>query len=112
MLPSEYTDWAADSYDWSSIPGMGRDTSLFAIASRPALEPKEPPMKLVQGSVSPGIKRLGREADHSSPSSAEVKNRCSYTSTPPYVFVMRCLIKVICSCAQLSTTSSRRIGGV
>jgi hypothetical protein len=31
----------------------------------------------------PGVKRPGREADHSPPSSAEVKNIWSYTSTPP-----------------------------
>jgi hypothetical protein len=31
----------------------------------------------------PGVKRPGREADHSLPSSAEVKNAWSYTSTPP-----------------------------
>jgi hypothetical protein len=31
----------------------------------------------------PGIKRWGREADHSPPSSAEVKYAWSYTSTPP-----------------------------
>jgi hypothetical protein len=30
-----------------------------------------------------GLKRPGREADHSLPSSAEVKNAWSYTSTPP-----------------------------
>jgi hypothetical protein len=30
----------------------------------------------------PGVKRLGREANHSPPSSAEVKNAWSYTSTP------------------------------
>jgi hypothetical protein len=29
----------------------------------------------------------GREADHSPPSSAEVKNAWSYASTPPYAFV-------------------------
>jgi hypothetical protein len=29
------------------------------------------------------LKRQGREADHSPPSSAEVKNAWSYTSTPP-----------------------------
>jgi hypothetical protein len=34
-----------------------------------------------------GVKRPGLEADHSSPSSAEVKNEWSYTSTPPYVFI-------------------------
>jgi hypothetical protein len=31
---------------------------------------------------SPGVKRLGREADHSPPSSAEIKNAWSYTSIP------------------------------
>jgi hypothetical protein len=30
-----------------------------------------------------GVKRPGREADHTPPSSAEVKNVWSYTSTPP-----------------------------
>jgi hypothetical protein len=31
----------------------------------------------------PGVKQLGCEADHSPPSSAEVKNAWSYTSTSP-----------------------------
>jgi hypothetical protein len=31
----------------------------------------------------PGVKRPGRETDHSSPSSAEVKNAWGYTSTTP-----------------------------
>jgi hypothetical protein len=35
----------------------------------------------------PGVKRPGRETDHSLPTSAEVKNTWIYTSTPPYVFV-------------------------
>jgi hypothetical protein len=30
-----------------------------------------------------GIQRPGREADHSPPSSAEVRNEWSYTSNPP-----------------------------
>jgi hypothetical protein len=41
----------------------------------------------------PGLKRPGREADHSPPSSAEVKNAWSYTSTPLYVFMAWCLVK-------------------
>jgi hypothetical protein len=40
-----------------------------------------------------GVKRLGREANHTPPSSAEVKNAWSYTSTPPYVFMEWCLVK-------------------
>jgi hypothetical protein len=38
------------------------------------------------GSI-PGVKRQGREADHSPPASAEVKKTWVYTSTPPYVFM-------------------------
>jgi hypothetical protein len=34
-----------------------------------------------------GVKRPGRESDHSPPTSAEVKNTWIYTSTPPYVFM-------------------------
>jgi hypothetical protein len=33
------------------------------------------------------VKRPGREADHSVPSSAEVKNEYSYTATPPHSFM-------------------------
>jgi hypothetical protein len=40
-----------------------------------------------------GVKRPGREADHSPPSSAEVKYAWSYTSTPQYVFMAWCLVK-------------------
>jgi hypothetical protein len=34
-----------------------------------------------------GVKRQGREADHSPPTNAEVKKMWIYTSTPPYVFM-------------------------
>jgi len=37
----------------------------------------------VPWALSLGVKRPGREADHSPPSSTEVKNAWSYTSTPP-----------------------------
>jgi hypothetical protein len=43
--------------------------------------------------LSPGIKRPGREADHSTPSGPEVKNAWSYSSTPPNVFMTWCSIK-------------------
>jgi len=32
----------------------------------------------------PGIKSAGMQTEHSLPSSAAVKNKCSYTATPPY----------------------------
>jgi hypothetical protein len=40
------------------------------------------------GTFSRGVKRQGREADHSPPSSAEVKKTWIYTSTPPYVYMV------------------------
>jgi len=41
-----------------------------------------------------GLKRPGREANHSHPSNAEVKNAWSYTSTPKYSFMARCSVKL------------------
>jgi hypothetical protein len=46
---------------------------LFTTASRTALGPTQPPIQWVPGVPSLGLKRPGREADHSPPSSAEVK---------------------------------------
>jgi len=45
------------------------------------------------GSSFSGSKEAGREDDHSSPLSSEVKNAWSYTSTPQYVFLAWCLVK-------------------
>jgi hypothetical protein len=42
---------------------------------------------------SPGVKRLGREADHSPPTTADVEKTWICTSTPPYAFMARCLLK-------------------
>jgi hypothetical protein len=46
---------------------------LFTTASRPALGPTQPPIQWVPGTLSLGVKRRGSEADHSPPSSAEVR---------------------------------------
>jgi hypothetical protein len=51
--------------------------------SRTALGSTQPPIQLVTGALSLGVKQPGREADHSPPSSAENKNAWRYTSTPP-----------------------------
>jgi hypothetical protein len=40
-----------------------------------------------RGTLSPGVKRPWRDADHSPPTSAKVKKTWVYTSTPPYVFM-------------------------
>jgi len=37
------------------------------------------------GALSAGAKRPGREADHSPPSSVDVKNAWNYTFTSPYI---------------------------
>jgi hypothetical protein len=39
------------------------------------------------GGSFPGIKGQGHEADHSPPTTAEVKKKWIYTSTPLYVFM-------------------------
>jgi hypothetical protein len=46
---------------------------LFTTASRTALGPTQPPVQWVSGALSVGVKRPGREADHSPPYSTEVK---------------------------------------
>jgi len=56
---------------------QGQGLLLFATASRPVLGTTQSPIQWV-----PGLKRPGREADHSSPCSAKVKNTWSYVSTP------------------------------
>jgi hypothetical protein len=60
---------------------------LFSTSSRPALGSTQPPTQWVPGALFPGVKRLGREVDHSPPTSAEIKKMWIYTSTPPYAFM-------------------------
>jgi len=43
----------------------------------------QPPIEWVPEALSLWIKRPGPEADHSPPTSAEIKNAWSYTSTTP-----------------------------
>jgi hypothetical protein len=45
------------------------------------------PIQWVPGAHSPGVKRPGREGDHSTPASAEIKKTWVYTSTHSYAFV-------------------------
>jgi hypothetical protein len=51
-----------------------------------------PNLLWVPGALSPGVKRLGREADNSPPASAEVKKMWIYISTPLYSFIASYLI--------------------
>jgi hypothetical protein len=74
------TGWTAEGR--SSNPG-GVKNFGFSTASRPALRPTQPPIEWVPGALHPGVKRPGREADNSPPTSAEVKKTWIYTSTSP-----------------------------
>jgi hypothetical protein len=71
----------------------GAANILFITASRRALGPTQPPIQWVPGSLSLVVKRPGREADHSPPSSAEVNNVWSYTSSPQYALTAWCSVK-------------------
>jgi len=69
-----------------SSPGRGWEFFSSITVSRPALGPTQHPIQWVAGAVSLGTKQPGREADHLPPSTAEVQNAWSYTSTPQYAF--------------------------
>jgi hypothetical protein len=85
------TGWTMGWSRFDSRRGLG--IFLFDIMSRPALGPTQSPIQRVPEALSLGIKRPEREADHSLPSSAEVKNAWIYTSIPRYVFMAWCLVK-------------------
>jgi hypothetical protein len=59
---------------------VGQD--FFSTASRPALGHTHPSLYWVLVSVSAGVKRSGREAEHYFPSSAEIKNVDLYFHSP------------------------------
>jgi len=58
-----------------------QDISVLPKMSRPALGPTP-----ASSSLATGVKRPGREVNHSLQSSAEVKNNWSCTFIPPYDF--------------------------
>jgi hypothetical protein len=53
----------------------------------------QPPVQWVPGTLSLGVKRPGREADHSPPSCTEFKECLELTSTPQYAFMALCSVK-------------------
>jgi hypothetical protein len=73
--------YGLDNWGFESRQGLG--IFLFTAASRPDLRPTQAPIQWVPVALSLGIKRLGREAGHSPPSSSEVKNAWSYSSALP-----------------------------
>jgi hypothetical protein len=67
-------------------PGEGKNFH-FSMSSRPALGPTQPPIQWVPWALSLEVKRPGREAGRSLPTSAEAKKTWIYTSTPPYALL-------------------------
>jgi hypothetical protein len=60
---------------------------LFSTLSRPALGSIKPSIQWKLAVLSPGIKRQGREANHSLPASADIKKIWIYIYTFPYAFM-------------------------
>jgi hypothetical protein len=85
------TGWTIGVLGFDSRWGLG--IFLFTTASRTALGPTQPPIQWVPGALSLGVKRSGREADHSPPSSAEVKEFVELYLHSHYVFMTWCLVK-------------------
>jgi len=69
-----------DDRDFDSRQGLG--IFLFITASKQALGPTQHPIQRVPGALSLGVNRSGREAEHSLPSSAEVKMRGAIPPLP------------------------------
>jgi hypothetical protein len=73
ITSSSYRDWLrAERVGRSRSPGRV-NSFLFSTSSRPVLGSTQPPIQWVPTALSPEVKRPGREADHSPPTSAEVK---------------------------------------
>ena len=89
----------------------GKTLLLVRKTSRPALEPAYPRIQWVLGDLSPGLKRLVREANHSPPSSVEMKNTCNYTLPIPYAFTvcggitLASTLHILASCGTLCLSS-------
>jgi hypothetical protein len=61
---SSVSEVNGDRLDDQVQPPAGAGIFLFSAASRPALETTQPPIQRVPQTLSPGIKRREREADH------------------------------------------------
>jgi hypothetical protein len=66
-----YLYYVCHDQEFESRQGLG--IFLLTTASTSALGPTQPPIQWLPAVLSLGIKRPGREADHSPPSNAEVK---------------------------------------
>jgi hypothetical protein len=83
--------YGLDDQGFESRQGLG--IFLFTTVSRLALGPTQTPNQWLPGALSLGVKLPGREADHSPPSTAEIKNSWSYTTTPQHTFMLWSSVK-------------------
>jgi hypothetical protein len=65
-----------------SVPDGDKVFVLYSSASRSAVGPTQSAIHRVSGTLSPGIKRPGCDADHLQPSTAEAKNGGVITPLP------------------------------
>jgi hypothetical protein len=71
---SRDSDWLRTGRQRGRSSSLGRVKDfLFFTSSPPILLPTQFLIKSILGALSPGLKRQGREADHSPPTNAEVK---------------------------------------
>jgi hypothetical protein len=77
------TDWMADGSEFESLEEQ--DCSLLHVVQTGSGAQRSPLSNGYWGLFPSEVKRPGREADHSPPTSAEFKNTWIYTPTSPYV---------------------------
>jgi len=65
----------------------------FFFSSPPALGPTQFHIQWVPRALTPEVKGSGSKVDHSPPSTTEVENAWSSTSTPQYAFMAWCFVK-------------------
>ena len=81
-------------------PCRGRTFFCSPKLFRPTPGPNQPPTQRVLEAVSSGVRRSWREANHSIPFSAEIKNEWNYTSTPS-ILCLHDVHRGIFTCAVL-----------
>jgi hypothetical protein len=95
-----------NTFSWRCAQLKNRDNSTFTFTT--AFTPAVGPPSLLSiwygGALSPGIKQSEPETNHSPPSTADVTNVWSYTSTPQYVLIAWFLVKHGDNVIQTSAT--------
>jgi hypothetical protein len=91
-----------------SIPSESK-IFLFSTASRLALGSNQPPIQRVPGAISPEVKWLGHEADHSPPFSGKVKNGRAIPPLPLSICLFNLLVSQSGLCTKLSVACTTNI---